>query len=96
MKLLGVGTNAKTIKGDKISTYLTAIMYLQPSLKTCPMSVKAGCLDPCLNTAGRGAFNNVQQSRAAKSKLWSEDKETFFSMLIKEVNAFIRKCGRES
>ena len=32
LKLLGVGNNAKTVKGDG-SEYLTAIMYLTPADK---------------------------------------------------------------
>ena len=45
-KLLGVGTNAKTIKGDG-DEYLTAIMYMAPAdmvdgINLCPMAVMAG------------------------------------------------------
>ena len=55
LRLLGVGTNAKTVKGDG-SEYLTAIMYLAPAdqvegINMCPMAVLAGCKAGCLNTA---------------------------------------------
>ena len=44
-KLIGVGTNAKTIKGDG-NEYLTAIMYLAPAdmvdgINLCPMAEMA-------------------------------------------------------
>ena len=62
-KLLGVGTNAKTIKGDG-SEYLTAILYMTPwkvmvdgkAFNSCPMAEQASCIDACLYTAGRGAY----------------------------------------
>ena len=46
LKLLGVGNNAKTVKGDG-SEYLTAILYLAPAdtvygINVCPMAVLAG------------------------------------------------------
>ena len=66
-KLLGVGNNAKTIKGDG-DEYLTAIIYMTPwkvmvdgkAFNSCSMAEQAGCIDACLNTAGRGAMNSVQ------------------------------------
>jgi hypothetical protein len=53
LKLLGVGNNAKTVKGDG-SEYLTAILYLAPAdtvdgINICPMAVMAGCKAGCLN-----------------------------------------------
>ena len=39
-KLLGVGTNAKTIKGDG-DEYITAILYLKPSMVLSTASKKA-------------------------------------------------------
>ena len=58
-KLLGVGTNAKTIKGDG-SEYLTAILYMTPYkvmvdgklFNSCSMAAIASCIDACLYTAG--------------------------------------------
>jgi len=56
-KLLGVGTNAKTIKGDG-SEYLTAILYMTPwkvmvdgkAFNSCPMAEQASCIDDkCAN-----------------------------------------------
>ena len=72
-KLLGVGTNAKTIKGDG-SEYLTAILYMTPykvmvdgkHFNSCSMAEQASCIEGCLYTAGRGKFSNVQTARQRK------------------------------
>ena len=72
--LLSVGTNAKTLKSDKGGEYITGIIYLAPAdlverMNVCAMAIMAGCKNGCLFTAGRGAFNNVQQSRIRKTIL---------------------------
>ena len=68
--LIRAGGDAKTVKGND-SGYLTAIMYMTPyktlGVNLCPMAETAGCLDGCLNTAGRGAMNSVQKGRARKA-----------------------------
>jgi hypothetical protein len=51
-KLIGVGTNAKTVKGDG-SEYLTGIVYMTPwkvmvdgkAFNSCSMAEQAGCID---------------------------------------------------
>jgi hypothetical protein len=95
MKLLAVGTNSKTIKGDKSSDYLTAIMYLAPhktntkGVNLCPKA-SAGCASACLYTAGRGKFYNVQNARIAKSDYFIRDREAFVAQLHKELLDFSR------
>ena len=86
-KLLGVGTNAKTIKGDG-DEYITAILYLKPSLMLCPMSKKAHCLDGCLYSAGRGAFN----SRTRKTKFLMQDRSGFMQALQSDLDKFLKYC----
>ena len=89
-KLLAVGTNAKTIKGDISSEYLTAIMYLSPhkenskGVNLCPKA-SAGCAAACLYTAGRGKFSNVQTARIAKSEWFINDRPAFLEQLHKEI-----------
>jgi len=89
-KLLAVGTNSKTIKGDRTSEYLTAIMYLSPhknnrtQVNLCPKA-SIGCAAACLYTAGRGAFSNVQNARTQKSEWFIEDREGFLEQLHKEI-----------
>tara|TARA_R110000787_G_scaffold81438_1_gene176576 strand:+ start:366 stop:1049 length:684 start_codon:yes stop_codon:yes gene_type:complete len=90
-KLLGVGTNAKTIKGDG-DEYITAILYLKPSLMLCPMSKKAHCLDGCLYSAGRGAFNSVQESRTRKTKFLLQDRSGFMQTLQDDLDKFLKYC----
>jgi hypothetical protein len=69
-KLLGVDTNAKTIKGIKYDIE-TAILYLSPG--TTQVVIYALCLAlQCAKnlasmTAGRGAMGTVQMSRLRKT-----------------------------
>lgn len=98
MKLLAIGTNAKTAKSDKLGEFVTAIMYLAPAdlsgYQVCPHAELAGCKEACLNTAGRGAFSNVQTARIKKTKLFFEDLEAFMLQLVKDIAAAERKAGR--
>jgi hypothetical protein len=94
------GGNAKTIKGDKLGTYETAIMYLAPFRSAmggnvCAMAETAGCVAGCLNTAGRGAFNNVQAARVAKTRRYFADRAAFMADLSRDVAAFVRHCARK-
>lgn len=96
MKLLGVGRDAKTVKGEK-DGYLTGILYLAPAdlsgYEVCPQR-SAGCTAGCLNTAGQGAFSNVQIARVAKTKRYFEDRRGFMDDLVKDIRALIRKAER--
>jgi hypothetical protein len=89
-RLLSVGTNVKTVKSDKASEYLTAIMYMAPAKQNtkgvtlCPRASK-GCTEACLYTAGRGKFTNVQAARIAKADWFVEDREGFLEQLHKEI-----------
>ena len=98
MKLLSVGSDAKTPKGEKLG-YLTAIMYLAPfnlsGTNICPMAELAKCHAPCLNTAGRGVMSNVQKSRLAKTRFYLDDRPAFMAQLRKEIKAFEKKCKKD-
>lgn len=91
MELLAVGTDAKTVKGEKKGV-MTGIMYLTPG-KTCPFA-SPGCKAACLNTAGRGAFNSVQKGRARKTALFYADKAAFVDILKKDVMALVKKAKK--
>ncbi len=97
--LIRSGQNAKTVKGDKSSEYETAIMYLAPfnlaGSNVCPMAETAGCVSGCLNTAGRGAFNNVQKARIAKTRRYLTSRTAFMAELVKDLEAFVRYCERK-
>ena len=100
-KLLGVGTNAKTIKGDG-SDYLTAILYMQSykvmvdgkSFNSCPMYEHASCIDACLITAGRGKFSNVQSARQRKAQWFYKDRDSFMDQLIIDISKFVNYCNK--
>ena len=94
-KLLAVDTNAKTVKGQKYG-FMTGILYLAPSTisghNTCPMAKIAGCEKACLYSAGRGAFNSVQQSRIDKTLWFHADREGFILQIARNIEGLIRKA----
>jgi len=78
-------TNAKTSKNE----LTTFILYLAPStlvdgFDLCPFA-SPECRALCLNTAGRGIFSNVQQSRINKTKFWGFFREQFYIQLGNEL-----------
>jgi hypothetical protein len=90
MKLLSINQDSKTIKGLK-KGYLTGIMYLAPytlgGKNICPFAKAAGCINSCLNTAGRGIFNSVQNARLNRTKLYHSDINAFMNKLAFEIHA---------
>ena len=96
-KLLGIDSNAKTVKGLGLDIS-TAILYLSPYLKSgmnvCPMAHIANCHGPCLNEAGRGAMSTVQMSRLRKTLYWQQFPELFLEQIIREVLTHAKKCER--
>ena len=100
-KLIGVGTNAKTIKGDG-SEYLTGIVYMTPwkvtvgnkTFNSCSMAEQAGCIKGCLNTAGRGAMNCVQAARQRKAEWFYRDRTGFMAQLMQDIAKFERYCNK--
>ena len=102
-KILSINSNPKLVKGDKLSDkYLSAITHLSPiNTRICPYQDIAKCKEACLNTAGRGGIfkkgettNVIQEARKRKTKLFLEDRDTFMQLLVKDIQAFIRKCDR--
>jgi len=89
--------NTKTAKGEA-SGYLTGILHLAPGAlsgaQVCPKA-SAGCLAACLNTAGRGRFDKIQQARIAKTRWLFDDRSSFMEALVKSVGATVRKAQRE-
>lgn len=93
--MLSIDTNAKTIKGQQYG-YMTGVLYLAPydlsGYQVCAMAHIAQCHEPCLNSAGRGAFNSVQAARIRKTKLFFEDRAAFFAELILSIRLLIHKA----
>lgn len=87
-KLLGIDTNAKTIKGEKYGIK-TAILYLMPAMgsgvQLCANAKIAGCEKPCLFTAGRGAMSNVMLSRLRKTLYFNQYRDLFMAQLSREI-----------
>lgn len=87
-RLLSVGNDSKTIKGEKYG-YLTGILYLLPASLSgknlCPGS-SAGCRAACLNDSGRSvAFPAIHKARARKSRQFIEDPQGFLSDLVSDI-----------
>jgi hypothetical protein len=87
-KLLGIDTNAKTIKGEKYGIK-TAILYLMPAMgsgvQMCAMASTAGCETPCLFSAGRGAMSSVMLSRLRKTLYFNQYRDQFMLQLQSEL-----------
>jgi len=96
-QLLSIGTNAKTIKGNKYG-FMTGVLYLAPSklsgYQVCPLAAMAQCEAACLYTAGRGAFNSIQQARINKTKRFFEGREAFMADIVWSIKALVRKAAR--
>ncbi len=95
--IFSVGTNAKTVKGEKYG-YLTGVLYLAPDSlsghQVCPMARKAGCVNACLNSAGRGAFTSVQSARIAKTRRYFADRAVFMADIVFSIQALVRKASK--
>ena len=87
----GANTKLKKSSGGK---YSVAGLSLMPSLKFCPMSIKAGCFDLCLKSAGRGRFNNVVKARNNKSNFYNNDYDLFMILLKYELQLHIMNCKK--
>jgi hypothetical protein len=97
-KLLGIDTNAKTIKGEKYGIK-TAILYLMPAMGSgvnlCANAVIAGCVKACLFTAGRGAMSNVMLSRLRKTLYFNQYRAAFMTQLANEIAKESKKAKRK-
>ena len=103
MHLLSTG-NPKTLKG-MAQGYNTYILHLAPGSlsgkNTCPKAT-AGCLNSCLNTAGRGGMfkrgentNTIQQARIRKTNLFYNDRERFMRLLVADINLAIKQSMKK-
>jgi hypothetical protein len=103
MNLLSVG-NPKTLKGMK-QGYNTYILHLAPATlsghNTCPKAT-IGCIDACLNTAGRGGMfkrgentNTIQQARIRKTQLFFNDRDLFMVQLVKDIELAIKQSEKK-
>jgi hypothetical protein len=93
-KLLGINTNYKTIKSEKVGV-LTGIIYMSPyklsGKNVCP-GASAGCAAACLNTAGRGAMNVVQKARLKKTNRFWDNRAQFLRDLQNEIKLLEKRA----
>jgi len=89
--------NAKITKGEAFG-YITKGIHLAPAnlsgYEVCQWRSK-GCTMACLNTAGRGQMNSVQDSRIAKTKLFFEQRFDFLAKLSKEITSSIKSATKK-
>lgn len=97
--------NTKTAKSKKeFSSYVSYIMHLSPAFEAykelsrigtlCPHA-SPGCIASCLNTAGRGKFDSVQQARLRKSLYYIVFRKEFLLHLNKELTRLENKANKE-
>lgn len=100
MKLLSIGKDVKTTKGQKLG-YMTGIAYLAPAnesgvMNTCPHA-SAGCKAACLYTAGfAGMYKAVNEGRVARTLYFHSDRPAFLNTLIGEIHSLIRKAAKHN
>jgi len=94
-KLLSIGADAKTIKGNK-KGFMTAIQYLSPydssGVNLCPNAKNANCHVACLVSSGRMVM--AVDARLRRTKLYLTNQAEYFNQLTKEITAFIKRAQR--
>ena len=95
--LLTINQDPKTSKGTS-KGYITAIIYMAPASlsgkNVCSFST-AGCRAVCLNMAGRGQFNYIQQSRLNRTRYFLNDRVNFLNNLVLRISNFIEYAKRK-
>ena len=97
-KLLSIGADYKTVKGEK-KGYMTGIIYMSPgnlSGKNLCSFASKGCLKTCLYTAGRGVFESVKTARMKRTELYNNNRSEFFNQLISEISKLENKAKRKN
>lgn len=92
--------NTKTIKSDKANkNWKLYLMHLQPAnlagFDVCKHRSK-GCELACLNTAGMGFWDNVQNARKYRTELLFNEPELFFNKLVDEVSRLRTKAFKNN
>lgn len=98
MKLLtNPDQQPKTAKGLK-HMVMTWALHLAPAElsghNVCPMATE-GCKKACLNSAGRGRFDNVQRARIARTTYYFDNRAAFMERLAHEIKNAIALAIRK-
>lgn len=98
--LLNVNSNAKTVKNAKVANTETGVLYLAPNvlsgINVCVFAERAKCIDPCLNTAGRGQMTGVQVARVRKTQYFFNNKNMFMNDLCEDIRKLIVKATNKN
>lgn len=88
--------NPKIAKNEKYG-WKSFGLHLAPHKlggKNLCCNASAGCIKSCLNTAGQGVYNRVQQSRITKTRMFHENREEFLRNLYREINAKVNTAAK--
>ena len=100
MPLLNYYSQTKMAKGEKYG-YKTAILHLAPfklsGKNVCPKATTGigGCVDPCLNTSGRGQMGSVQKARIRKTQYFFKNRSGFLWELSREIEQLKKRATRQ-
>lgn len=90
--------NPKTAKSNKAGDYHSAIMHLAHANtagygNVCA-SASPGCIATCLDETGHGGMDAVKRVRAARTRYYLQNRDSFYIVLVAEIEKFVRKCNR--
>lgn len=97
--LLSIGTDAKTVKGEKVGIR-TGILYLAPH-KTAGVgnfcaNASKGCIELCLFTAGRAQVHKtVNEGRIRKTHFFVSDRNGFNARMHADLRLMERRALRD-
>jgi hypothetical protein len=100
MPLLNYYSQTKMAKGEKFGVK-TAILHLAPfdlsGKNVCPKATKGpgGCVEPCLNTSGRGQMGSVQKARVRKTEYFFRNRNGFLWELSREIQQLKIRAKRQ-
>lgn len=84
----------KSLKESKVLTYALSLAPANESgYNVCPFATTE-CKAVCLASSGNGGmYTNVQKSRIKKTKLFFENRNLFFELLIHELTLGVKKAN---
>jgi hypothetical protein len=90
------GTNAKTKKNFLETHILYMSPYTQNSkgVNLCPNATQS-CILACLFTAGRGAFNSIQEARKNRTEMYLNNRQEFCEQIAKELRLLNKKAEKK-
>ena len=96
MQLLSKNNN-KILKGEKIGIMTWGLSLvpniLNGKINLCPFA-SDGCIEVCLETAGRGVFKNVREARMNRTMFFVDNLKEFIAQLETEIYAALKSAKR--